>query len=264
MFVNNSDMGSAGLFMAIDRGNTRLKATVMEDLPDGDCRVVAAEVLAASDIEGVLSLIEGHGVDRVAMVAVGGMDVRMVETLRHATDGRFMLLTPHCPLPIRIGYATPETLGGDRVAAVAGAAFLAPGRECVVADAGTALTIDLLTADGCFAGGSISPGLRMRFDALHDHTSALPAVVAGEGEVAPRWGVTTREAILGGVVGGMTDQLVCSMRPGALTIITGGDAAILYDNLQRRTDVAGGETRVEPHLVAFGLRHIYNVYEKEI
>jgi type III pantothenate kinase len=58
--------------------------------------------------------------------------------------------------PFRIGYATPQTLGLDRLAACAGA--YTPGRALVVLDAGTALTLDVVTADGAYLGGAIAPG----------------------------------------------------------------------------------------------------------
>lgn len=249
------------VFMAIDCGNSRLKATVFPK--EGSGEEVVSQVFEVKDLEGLLLFMEKMGVEAAAMVSVGGTDVRMVETLRQAVDDEFMLLTHSTPLPIRIGYATPATLGLDRVAAAAGAASLFPGKECVVADAGTALTIDLLTADGLFAGGSISPGVSMRFVSLHSGTALLPLVDAESLSTDGRWARDTKSAIAAGVVEGMADQLQCSMKPGAILILTGGDGNLLYNVLMRRDFLPhDAEIILSPNLVALGLRYIFDEYEK--
>ncbi len=69
----------------------------------------------------------------------------------------------------KIEYETPETLGSDRIAAVAGAFSLFPGSEVLIVDAGTALTFEFLSAE-YIQGGTISPGLTMRFKALNKFT----------------------------------------------------------------------------------------------
>ncbi len=79
-------------------------------------------------------------------------------------------------MPLTISYATPETLGHDRIAAAAGARKLLPGSPLLIMDLGTAITIDFVTANGEYRGGNISPGLLTRFKSLHDHTARLPLV----------------------------------------------------------------------------------------
>jgi type III pantothenate kinase len=157
------------------------------------------------------------------------------------------------PLPITIGYETPATLGKDRIAAAAGAAALYPGRNVVAIDAGTALTIDLITDKGFFAGGNISPGMRMRFMALHQQTFSLPIVEPSD-EV-PLIGKNTREAILSGVVNGLTyeiDNSINSLKNkynDLRVIITGGDAPYLSARLKNTIFV-------EENLVLSGLNAI--------
>lgn len=258
-------------FMAIDCGNSRLKSTLFH----GD-EPVETKVFSSADVEGVLTFMESGGVTDVAMVSVGHTDVRMVETFRQNVDGRFLLLTHHTPLPIGVIYDTPSTLGLDRVAAAAGARFLFPGRRCVVVDAGTALTVDLLTEEGDFAGGTISPGVTMQFKALHEGTSMLPEVTAvdytervekalasGNDIHDLRWARNTRDAIAVGVMEGMADRLCCSVQPGDMMVITGGDGNLLYNLMKMRIPVAGDVDIVESrHLVAIGLKYIYDEYEK--
>ncbi|NLJ44913.1 MAG: type III pantothenate kinase, partial [Bacteroidales bacterium] len=83
------------------------------------------------------------------------------------------ILTNKTKLPFRNEYRTPETLGPDRIAAVAGAYYLYPGRNVLVIDAGSAVTYDFLSGKS-YKGGNISPGLNMRFKALHKFTDKLP------------------------------------------------------------------------------------------
>jgi type III pantothenate kinase len=159
-------------------------------------------------------------------------------------------LTHEFPLPIEIGYETPETLGRDRIALAAGAAAMFPGKNVLAIDAGTALTYELITSDGKYPGGNISPGLRMRFEALHQNTFSLPKV--SPGQAPPLIGKNTREAILSGVVNGMVyeiDNSINSLKNkyNELTIIlTGGDAAYLAGLLKN-------PIFVDENLVLFGL-----------
>ncbi len=258
-------------FMAIDCGNSRLKTTLFRDNEP-----VETKVFPSTDVEGVLTCMEGNDISAVAMVSVGHTDVRMIETLRQNVNGRFLLLTHHTPLPIGVIYDTPSTLGLDRVAAAAGAAALFPGRRCVVVDAGTALTVDLLTEEGCFAGGTISPGVSMQFTALHEGTSLLPELSAEDiaalmqkaekgfdAEYDLRWARNTKDAIAAGVINGMADRLLCSANSGDMIVITGGDGNMLYNLMKLRMPHSEGIEVVEtPHLVAIGLKYIYDEYEK--
>ena len=78
------------------------------------------------------------------------------------------------PLPVKNLYKTPETLGMDRLAGVCGAHQLFPASDCLVIDAGTCITYDFKDRSGSYYGGSISPGLNMRFKAVHTFTAKLP------------------------------------------------------------------------------------------
>jgi type III pantothenate kinase len=159
--------------------------------------------------------------------------------LRGMIDGygiTYYELSYQIPLPIGIEYDTPETLGNDRIAAAAGAAAVFPGRWVAIIDAGTALTIDLLSDKGFFVGGKISPGMRMRFSALHEQTYSLPMIEASA--VVPLIGKNTREAILAGVVNGLLyeiDNSINSLKNkynDLQVIMTGGDARYLSGRLK--------------------------------
>lgn len=142
-------------------------------------------------------------------------------------------------MPFRIAYKTPDTLGPDRLAAVAEAWAQCPGRNLLVIDAGTAITYDVVTADGIYHGGQISPGITMRFKALHQFTGKLP-LVSREGERTPI-GNTTETAIREGVLQGVDREIegyiheYSQKYPDLLVFLTGGDAFFLDNRVKSRT-----------------------------
>jgi type III pantothenate kinase len=139
----------------------------------------------------------------------------------------FITLNSTTPLPIENTYSTKETLGYDRIADAVGAFSIFPGNNVLIIDAGTAITIDLLTSKGEFYGGNISPGLDLRFRALHEFTKKLPLIE--KHEEFPLLGKTTREAILAGVINGAVFEIdgyidnLKSQYTDLKIILTGGD-----------------------------------------
>ncbi|MGA2405376.1 MAG: type III pantothenate kinase [Bacteroidales bacterium] len=137
-------------------------------------------------------------------------------------------------LPFKIEYETPETLGPDRIAAVAGAFNLFSGAEILVIDAGTAITFEFLSAN-IYKGGNISPGLTMRFKALNKFTGRLPLVSPYEGYMSP--GRNTNDAIMAGVIEGVTYEINEYIRTfenkhtDFKIILTGGDSEFLKSKI---------------------------------
>ncbi len=119
----------------------------------------------------------------------------------------FISLDGKTLLPYKNNYTTPETLGKDRIAAVAGAQNLFPTNNVLVIDAGTSITYDLLTSDGEYMGGGISPGMQMRFDALNTFTSKLPLIKAEYDKDITLIGNSTSKAILSGVQNGVLQEV---------------------------------------------------------
>ncbi len=149
---------------------------------------------------------------------------------------RVIWLGHDTPLPIKIAYDTPRTLGSDRLAAAVGAMIQAPGRDILVIDAGSAITIDFLDKSGTFRGGNISPGIKMRLTALHKLTDKLP-LVEKEG-ATPLLGHDTESAIRSGVIRGICHEIqgyitqMKELHPALLVFLTGGDEKILTDNIK--------------------------------
>jgi len=138
------------------------------------------------------------------------------------------------PLPLGTDLPQPQSTGADRLCAAV-AAYDRLGTACVVADFGTAITIDCVNDEGVFLGGAILPGLAMAADSLHAGTAQLPRVDLAR----PDWvfGKDTRQAIVGGIVAsarGALRQLVeayaTALGKWPLVVATGGDAKLVCDH----------------------------------
>ncbi len=144
------------------------------------------------------------------------------------------LLSHKSKLPFKLQYETPETLGTDRIAAVAGAFNLFQGEEIMVIDAGSAITFDFLSSD-IYKGGNISPGISMRFRALNEFTGKLPLVSPSDNFISP--GQNTTDAIIAGVITGVTYEINEYIRTFEKKdtvfkiILTGGDSEYLKDKI---------------------------------
>lgn len=238
--------------LTIDIGNTQTKIGLFEN---GQLK----DKLIQSDwtTEEILQLATNHAIENIILSNVGDrMPGGLEEHL--ATNFYFIELKENTALPIINNYQTPRTLGKDRLAAVVGAYQLYPKTNCLVVDAGTCITFDLLSAIGNYLGGNISPGLSMRFEAMHHFTARLPKV---EKKPIDHWiGTSTEDALLiGGILGirleleGYIDR--CREELGQINVIlTGGDAIFLAKTLKNKIFV-------NQNLVLIGLNKIleYNV-----
>lgn len=241
-------------YLTADAGNSRIKYGVFDE-----ARMVFSESQREWSAHGIKRILERFpDIGAVLVCSVRSMP-DWLSGFFAAKNIPFHELSHDMPLPIRIGYETPETLGRDRIAAAAGAADQFPGKNVLAIDAGTALTIDLVTADGEFPGGNISPGLRMRFAALHQQTHKLPEILPEES--VPLIGTNTRDAILAGVVNGMVyevDNSINSLKNkynDLHVILTGGDAAFLSPRLKNAIFV-------NENLVLNGLSSILRNFSK--
>lgn len=217
--------------LIVDIGNSRVKAAVT----DGG-RVVCMRTFGGFDRRTVGSLLAEYPDVRKAIVSSTADDAARTAAEIEAAGVRCAVFTPQMPVPIANDYASPQTLGADRLAAAVGIAAMYPGRNAAIIDCGTALTADLLTADGTYRGGFISPGMRMRFAALHEHTSRLPECGPTD-EIAPL-GRDTRSCIEQGVMQGMTAEIEAHIarfeakNDDLLKIFTGGDAKFFVKRIK--------------------------------
>ena len=182
--------------LTIDNGNTSVKVAFFIGT-----ELVATNRFMRRDMRLLDRFISTYKPDSAIMCSTASSEAsQRVEQLVGQRCGHVLNLTHETPMPIQLGYRTPETLGRDRIATAVGAWSIAQGGNVLVIDAGTAITYDLVTADGWFVGGTIAPGLALRFKSLHEHTGRLPLVdVDGE---TPIMGYDTATAIRSGVMCG--------------------------------------------------------------
>jgi type III pantothenate kinase len=173
-------------------------------------------------------------------------------------DGLKLRLTHRLPLPVKNLYKTPETLGMDRLAAVCGAQQLFEKENCLVIDAGTCITYDVVDKRGNYHGGAISPGLMMRFQALNTLTARLPLV--NPVDQPQLIGNSTDTCIQSGVINGVVAELDGIIHryeakfDDLQVVLCGGDAHFFENKLK-------ASIFASPELVLVGLNSIliYNV-----
>ncbi len=147
-----------------------------------------------------------------------------------------LILDHDTKVPFNNLYSTPQTLGVDRIALMAGAALQFPLKNTLVIDAGSCITYDFLDVENNYFGGAISPGIEMRYKALHQQTAKLP-LLKPVAEI-PSIGNSTENAIHVGVLNGVIQEIDGIIEQyGAnyenfTTILTGGDAIFLSKNLK--------------------------------
>ena len=185
--------------LIIDIGNTSAKLAAFEN---GEIK----EVLRCSNqtLEGLDTMCKKYTFRKGIVSSVVTLNDGIRNTLERLPFP-IMEFTYQTPIPIRNLYKTPETLGMDRLAAVIAAYSMKPSHPILVIDAGTCITYDFIDGQGNYHGGNISPGMEMRFQALHAFTSKLP-VVSAEGEL-PSFGQSTETAIRSGVIRGIEYEI---------------------------------------------------------
>ena len=243
--------------LVVDIGNTLLKLAVF----DGG-RLVAQQCVGELREETFAGLLGGARAARAVVASTRGEAPAIVEAVRRHTD-YLLEFTPATPVPIGNAYLTPATLGRDRLAAAVGAATLNPGRNALIVDFGTAVTLDFVSADGVFRGGCISPGMAMRFRALHEYTAALPLCDATDS--AELLGRTTDEAVRLGVMNSLAFEIegyIARMQgeiEDLCVIFTGGDTNFFAKRI-KNTIFANC------NLVFWGLNRIleYNASEEHL
>lgn len=238
--------------LTIDIGNSRAKLGIF----DND-ELVHRETVTLIDVKTLRQMTYNQSIENVILSTVASVPEDVEEFLR----GNFfcLFLSTSTPLPISIRYNTPKTLGNDRVAAAVGAWNLYPGKNCLVIDAGTCITLDVVSTTGEFLGGNIAPGIDMRLKAMHHFTAKLPQVDRSgnpaDDSAGGLLGMTTETALRnGGQIGALLEVrafiAACEQLFGPMKVIlTGGDADYFVKNLKTKIFA-------HPNLVLYGLNKI--------
>ena len=234
--------------LVIDRGNTQIKFGIFDQ-----GKLIYFDSALFFDKKMIMELVQEYQIMQAILSSVvkEGNDT-LLNTL-HECIPYVMELTHESKLPFSWTYQSKSTMGKDRLAAVAGGLAIFPQTDLLVIDAGTAITYEVVTANQNYLGGNISPGLQMRFKALHHFTSKLPLLSPQED--TPIVGNDTDEAIRAGVQYGMLHEIdgliqhLSDTYPSLKTVITGGDAEFFARKLKN-------PIFVHPNLVLIGLNRI--------
>ena len=184
--------------LIVDEGNTLCKIAVVEG------KEVLCETSApAFDMAAAKGVVEEYGVKNAIVASTRGGAERISRELRQAVS-RVLCFTSETEVPIAIDYASRHTLGTDRIAVAVGVVCEMGIEDALVIDMGSAITIDTIEG-GAFKGGNISPGVGMRFRALHEFTASLP--LCGVAEPTEEYGTSTVEAIEQGVMQGVLYEI---------------------------------------------------------
>ena len=235
--------------LVIDIGNTLTKIAVFRQ-----DELLQAEHYPVVEAGTLLKLIDQYGINKAIISSVK----KEIESWRSTLEGKVDLeyFNVEMTAGIRNQYKTPKTLGLDRLAAVIGANQLYPGKGSLVIDAGTAITYDWVDAEGNYFGGSISPGLNMRYKALNYYTGALPLISEDAG-FDDTYGSDTTTAIRSGVQNGVKYEVTGFIQSYQESekelniILTGGDSNF-FDTLLKNS-IFAPYIKNEPYLVLKGL-----------
>ncbi|WPO80486.1 type III pantothenate kinase [Flavobacterium sp. KACC 22761] len=219
------------MILTVDVGNTRIKAAVFE----GDT-VLENFVFEKNDLEKkIKEILENFpNCSDLVVASVGNVEKQSFLTFENQLNIHFF--THEDVFPFHNKYATPKTLGIDRMILAAGATLQFPKKNRLVIDAGTCITYDFIDENDNYLGGAISPGLRLRYESLHQFTAKLPLLTFEEPENYV--GNSTQQAIHSGVVNGFVyeiDGFIDEYRAAFsnfIIILTGGDAEFLAKRLK--------------------------------
>ncbi len=233
--------------LIIDFGNTFIKVAVFRQYI-----IIKQYQFSKIEISDIEKITEAY--PQIKSVIVSSV-VQYSDEIKKYLGSRysFVELDSNTPIPIINNYKSPKTLGKDRIAAVVAASTLYPNKHVLVIDAGTCITYDLITDKREYYGGSISPGINMRFKALHELTSNLPYVEPNK--VDYLIGSNTEESILSGVYNGLIneiDGIIWSYKENYenLTVILSGGDYIYFDKRLKNNIFA------LPNIVMIGLNII--------
>lgn len=235
--------------IAIDIGNSSIKVGQFQSN-----QLIEDSIFHS--IEDSIAYVNQKNPKRMIICSVAENEERLLKEFQHIDK---IILTASTPIPFENHYETKNTLGVDRIAALAGAESLNPGKNNLVIDMGSCITYDFLDKNNLYHGGSISPGVDLRFRSMHDYTKKLPLISSYDD-----WsfiGKSTKQAMISGVLNGVIAELdgIISRYQSKwpdLEVIMCGRAANSFESKLKATIFAS------PKLVLIGLNRILEYNEK--
>jgi len=236
--------------LVIDSGNTRIKLGLFTN---GNLE----KVFTTNDYNQLSKIVSGFDIRKSIISSVRKDQDIIKEKIKFKTEP--LLLSSELQFPFTNNYETPQTLGHDRIAGVAGALQLFPEKSTLVIDAGTCITYDFIDKGKNYFGGAISPGISIRFRALNTFTAGLPLV--DKEENVSLIGKSSKGSILSGVLHGAAAEIEGMIREFRKNdaemnvIMCGGDARFFERRLKEAIFVV-------PDLVLIGLNSILEYNER--
>jgi type III pantothenate kinase len=217
--------------ICFDFGNTRLKAAIFLNK-----ELQKVHVFEQASIENIEALILEWKPEKTILASVIHHD-KEIEALL-AKNSKFHLLGPNTKINFTTPVGKPETIGADRIALITAAVDQYPDQHNLVISLGSCITYNFVNKQHEFLGGSISPGMQMRFKSMHDLTALLPMVEASS--EFPLVGYDTKTNLLSGVILGIAAEI-----DGIITayeqkyanfnvLLTGGDICYFAPHLKKR------------------------------
>ena len=217
--------------LCFDFGNTRLKCAIFYGK-----EISEVIVLENDSVETIDKLLEQYHPSHAILSSVINSKKEIEDVLMAKTS--FHKLSYQSKLPFTSPVGKPDTIGADRLALAAAAVTFYPHKHNLVVALGSCITFNFINRFGEFLGGSISPGLEMRFKAMHQYTALLPMV-------EPDWnfpliGYDTRTNLLSGVLLGMSKEIdgfidEYNLKYSNLNVhLTGGNMSFLIPHLKNK------------------------------
>lgn len=219
------------MLLAVDVGNTKIKAAVFKGSTLAE-RFIFDTGEAGNSIRNIF--FKYPQITAAILSSVG----KESQNLLQAIDSKVPVIkiNNETSVPFKSLYTTPATLGVDRIVLSAGAVLSYPGRNRLVIDAGTCITYDFIDSEDKYNGGAISPGIRLRYEALHNFTAKLPLLTREMPEGVT--GNSTNQAIHSGVINALVFEIQGFINfyenkyGNVAVIITGGDAEFLAERFK--------------------------------
>jgi type III pantothenate kinase len=207
--------------LTIDIGNSQIKTLIFDDTVPV-YRNVSAKLTAGF----FQSIKKNYPIQNTLISSVVDIDKNIFKKIKELPG--FKIFSKSILIPLKNRYKTPDTLGYDRLANAIAGSFLFPDKNVLVIDVGTCIKYDFVNNGKEYLGGSISPGMEMRFKAMHVFTGKLPMVKVGD--IKNLTGRSTLEAMQTGVLIGMTEEINGFINrykknyKALKVILTGGDS----------------------------------------
>lgn len=219
------------MLLAIDVGNTQIKLAVFEQNT-----IINHKIVSLTDWKTEVQIILNFHVeiDAIIVSSVGNLGENEFRDLD--SKAKIYFITAKSKFPFSNSYATPTTLGVDRMVLAAGASLLFPNKNRLVIDVGTCITYDYVDSDNVYHGGAISPGIKLRYESLHNYTAKLPLLSPEHPDAII--GNSTFQSIHSGIINGIIFEIdgfissILDKNDNFIIILTGGDSEFLAKRLK--------------------------------